>query len=199
MKPFVKEVTGVENVPLKGAFIIVANHESYLDPFIIYYSLLRKMNRKIYFLAMRGRTKFLWKMGFDRIFREWAAIVPLADGKEKALRNIGGLLKKGEVAGLFPGGPRALDGRLTHGKTGAVRLALAAKVPIVPIGIKGSIEVAPGNKLMPKFKRVITVNIGEAISFKKFRGKISKKVLVSLTNKVMKEISALTGKKYLYG
>ncbi len=200
LKPLIKDVRGVENAPLKGAFIIVANHESYLDPFIILYSLIKRTNKKIHFIAMTGRTKFLWKIGiFNRFFREWAGIVPLDDGKRKALKNIENLLRGGNIAGLFPGGPRALDGRLTSGKTGAVRLALAAKVPILPIGIKGSIEVAAGDRLMPKFKRVIAVKVGKPIYFKKFYSKkLSKKILVELTNKVMKEISGLSGKKYLY-
>jgi 1-acyl-sn-glycerol-3-phosphate acyltransferase len=200
LSPFIKEINGVENVPLKGPLIIAANHESYLDPFIIYHALIWRLNKKIYFLAMTGRTKLLWKIKlFDRLFRTWGAIVPLDDGKDVALKRIEVLLREGKVAGLFPGGPRAQGGCLTRGKTGAVRLALAAKAPVLPIGIRGSGKIAPGDKLIPKFKKAIVVNIGKPIYFNEFYNKkLSKKVLLDLTKKLMKEIAALTGKKYLY-
>ena len=190
---FARRVKGLENIPKKGPFIVAANHESYLDPFIVTGILLPKIKKKVHWLAMKGR---FWKIFGDHISRDWAACVPLNEGKEKALNELTRLLKDGENVGIFPGGPRSLSGDLTRGKTGVSRLVLGAHVPVIPMGLIGTYEIAPREKLFPRFKRA-DVNIGKPIHFDKYYKKtVTKKMLREMVDKVMIEIAKLAKKRY---
>jgi len=192
---FLKEINGIENIPKKGSFVITANHESYLDPFFIVSAVIPLLNKKIHFLAMKGR---FWDLFGDRISRQWAGCVCLDEGKEKAFRNLLSLLKNGEIAGIFIEGQRSLDGELQKGKTGVVRLALEARVPILPIGLIGTSEIARGNSIMPRLKRA-RMEIGKPIILDEhYNKKIDDKLLRELTDEVMHGISDLTGKPYRY-
>ncbi|MEK6948662.1 MAG: lysophospholipid acyltransferase family protein [Nanoarchaeota archaeon] len=192
---FLKEVAGMKNIPKKGPFIITSNHESYLDPFFICSVVIPLLNKKIHFLAMKGR---FWDLFGDRISRRWAGCVCLDKGKEKAFRNLLSLLNNGEIAGIFIEGQRSQDGELQKGKTGVVRLALEAQVPILPIGLIGTSEIARGNSLIPRLKRA-RMKIGKPILLDEhYNKKIDDKLLRELTRKIMHSISALTNKPYPY-
>jgi len=188
--PFIKRTDGKKNIPKKGPFIIVANHNSYLDPFIIYKVVYPHINQKIHFLAMKGR---FWDKFGDKISRG-VGCIPLDEGKEKALNEMESLLNQGKVVALFPGGPRSLDGSLPKGRTGAVRLALATNALILPIGIIGAYEIAPRDNLIPKLKRC-EVKIGKPISIKT-KKEITKRLLHHLTDKMMMEITKLSKEDY---
>jgi 1-acyl-sn-glycerol-3-phosphate acyltransferase len=137
LRLFIRKIHGLKNVPAEGPFIVAANHDSYLDPFLIDASLYSKINQKIHWLAMMGR---FWKFFGDKIAHDWIGCVPLDQGKKKALKELELFLKKGENVGIFPGGPRSLDGSLTRGRTGAARLALGARVPVIPVGLIGTYD-----------------------------------------------------------
>ena len=188
---FIRKAEGLGNLP-KAPYILAANHDSYLDPLLVASAVCKKMEKPLHYLAMKGR---FWNLFGDHISRKWAGCVPLDEGKKKAVKELTRLLKKGDTVGIFPGGPRSLDGNLTRGKTGAVRLALAADAPIVPVGIIGSYEIASREKLIPNFKRC-EIKFGKPIYYKK--QKITKKLLRKLTNELMEEIAKLINKKYLY-
>jgi len=192
---FLKEVKGIENIPKKGPFIIASNHECYLDPFLIISAITPLKDKKIHFLANKGR---FWDFFGDNISRQWAGAVPLDEGKEKAFQELLYLLKKEEIVALFIEGQRSLDGKLLKGKTGVVRLALKSNVPILPIGLIGTFEIAPRDKLMPKLKRA-KMNIGRVIYLdKQYENDINERLLRNLTDKVMHTISRLTNEPYNY-
>ena len=192
---FLKEIKGIENIPKKGPFIIASNHECYLDPFLIMSVVIPIKDKKIHFLANKGR---FWDFFGDRISRHWVGAIPLDEGKEKAFQELLDLLKKSEIVALFIEGQRSLDGRLMKGKTGVVRLALKSNAPILPIGLIGTFEIAPRDKLMPKLKRA-KMNIGKAIYLDKHYSKdINERLLRNLTDKVMHTISRLTNEPYNY-
>ncbi len=197
LRLFVRKVNGLDNVPENGPYIIASNHDSYLDPLIIDAVFYRKINQKIHWLAMKGR---FWNIFGERIARKWAGCVPLDEGKKKALKELTNLLIKGDNVGIFPGGPRSLDGNLTEGKTGISRLVLGARVPVIPVGLTGTFDIAPRNKLIPKLKRT-DVNIGKPIYFTTYFGKYfdrphTKRMLKEIVDKVMREIAKLTGRRY---
>ena len=194
LRLFVRRVVGKENLP-QPPFIVAANHESYLDPLLIVAVLVPRKDKQVHFLAMKGR---FWHVFGDYISRKWAGCVPLDEGKEKALAELERLLKKGDIVGIFPGGPRSLDGNLTRGRTGAVRLAIAARVPIVPAGIIGAYDIASGDRLVPRLKRAEIV-FGKPIHLTPLYGKrITKSMLRTHTDKLMEEIAQLIHKKYVH-
>ena len=107
-------------------------------------------------------------------------------------------LKKGEPIGIFPEGRRSPNGKLQKAKNGAAKIALTAKIPILPIGMVDSYYLWPKGKTFPKIKKRIRMNIGKPMYFDKYYGKINKKNLRLVTNTIMKEIARLSNQKYRY-
>ena len=124
-----RKINGMENIPDDITFIIISNHEKLVDPLLILYPILKKLNKKVHFLS----TGNWWFLG-ETICRKWAGCIPLFDSKQ-AYKEAKELIESGEIVGIFPeGGTR----RTKNPKTGAVRLALETKNPILPITIKSS-------------------------------------------------------------
>ena len=145
-----KSIKGAENIPGKMPFIIVTNHErTLLDALIIIYPILKKSNKKVHFLAHTG----WWFLG-ETICRDWAGCVPLFDPKnpKQAYKELKKLINSGEIIGIFPEGDIK---KTKKPKTGAIRLAIETKTPILPIGLKSS--------WIPFSS---TLNIGKPIYFK---------------------------------
>ena len=152
----IKRIQGENNIPKNRNFIIISNHEHLIDPLYIIYSVLWKLNKKVHFVA----TPTWWFLG-EKICRQWAGGIPLFNS-EQAYKEAKELIKSGEIIGIFPeGGTR----RTKNPKTGAIRLALETKTPILPIGIKSS--YLPFNS---------TVNIGKLVHLKK-KNNIKKQTL----------------------
>ena len=190
---FLKNIEGTENIPKKGPFILTSNHESYLDPLLIGSVIIPLLNKKIHFLAKKG---YFWEFFGDKIAEDWGGCVSLSDSKEKVLQKLMLLLKQSEIIGIFIEGTESLDGELKRGKTGTVRLALKAKIPILPIGLIGTFNITPRNKLIPKLKRA-KLRIGKPIYLDKYyQKKIDNRLLRKLTDDIMNVISQLTGKPY---
>ena len=174
---FVREVKGIKNIPSKGPFILISNHQCYLDPFLISSVMMPIQNKKIHFLAEKGR---FWDFFGDTISRKWAGCVCADDGREKVLQELSSLLKKGKNVAIFIEGRRSDDGKLKRGKVGAASLALEAQVPILPVGLVGSFDIAPGTQLIPNLKRS-EIRIGKLIYLDKY---YKKKVTVSRDKQV---------------
>lgn len=194
VKLYVKKVNGLENLPKKGACIIVANHASYMDHLMIGAYIISHLNRRLHFLAKKEH--------FDNIFKKawhnYVGAIPLdrEKGGRKALKFAVKALKEGKIIAIHPEGTRSLTGKLQKGKTGVAQLALTTKVPVIPIGLIGTFEIMPKGKYIPKFKRAI-MNIGKPIYFNEHYDKrISKKILREATTKIMKEIARLSNQKY---
>ena len=194
LRLFIRKVDGLENLP-KKAFVLSANHESYFDSYLINAITLPHLDKIVHVLTVK--TGLGIKLVGEKISKKWAGVILLEKGKEKeALDETVQLLKKGEIVGIYPGGRTSK--RLRKGKTGAVRAALRARVPIVPVGLIGTYNIAPKERRIPALKRC-EIRIGEPIYLTKYYNKkITKALLRKLTDELMLEIARLTGKKYLY-
>jgi 1-acyl-sn-glycerol-3-phosphate acyltransferase len=156
---------GQENLPRKGGAVIACNHVSYLDFALIGIGALHT-KRYIRFMAKKG--------AFDNKIAG-----PLLRGMKHISvdRENGGAsfvtalkaLRSGEVVGIFPEATISQSFEIKGMKSGAVRLAIGAQVPIVPVVIWGSQRI--WTKGLPKdFRRKsIPVHIayGEPIYFAK--------------------------------
>ena len=191
---WVKQVNGFENLPKKGAFIVAANHTSYMDHLIIGTYIIPHFNSKLHFLAKKEHFENI----FQKIWHTYGGAIPIdrqAGGKEALIWAVKAL-KEGKIIGIYPEGTRSLTGKLQKAKTGVARLALATKVPVVPIGLIGTFEILPKGKYIPKFRRAI-MNIGKPIHFTEyFNKKINKRMLREVTTKIMKEVAKLSKQKY---
>ena len=196
IKLYVREVNGLENIPKKGAFIAAANHASYMDHLIIASYIVKHLNKKFHFLAKKEHFDNFLK----KAWHSYAGAIPLdrQSGGKEALKLAVKALKQGKIIAVHPEGTRSLTGKLQKAKTGVARLALLSKAPVVPIGLKGTFEILPKGKYIPKFKRAV-MNIGKPMYFAAYHNKkINKKTLREVTTKIMKEIARLCNQKYNY-
>jgi len=194
IKFWIKKVNGLENLPKKSAFIVAANHASYMDHFIIVSTLVKHLNRKVHFIAKKEHFDNIFK----KIWHNYVGAIPIdrEKGGKEALKWAVKALKEGKIIGIHPEGTRSLTGKLQKAKTGIAQLALNTKVPVVPIGLIGTFEILPKGKYIPKLKKA-TMNIGKPLYFNKnYNKSINKKVLREVTTKVMKEIAKLSKQKY---
>ncbi|MDP3765849.1 MAG: lysophospholipid acyltransferase family protein [Nanoarchaeota archaeon] len=194
VKLWVSKVNGLGNLSKKGAFIIAANHASYMDHMIIGAYIISYLDRKLHFLAKKEH--------FDNFFKKWwhnyISAIPTdrQEGGKEALKSAIKALKEGKIIAIHPEGTRTLTGKLQKARTGIARLALISKVPVVPIGLIGTFEMLPKGKYIPKFKRAI-MNIGKPMYFHEYYNKkINKRILREVTIKIMKEIAKLSKQKY---
>ncbi len=144
---------GKEHMPRSSAssFLIAANHQTYIDPVWIC-------------LPFRRKLRF---MAFDRAF-EWHGIgplirylgaIPVSHGSgitvSKTKETIRAL-NDGAILTVFPEGGREFsDGLFLPFLTGAVRIAMRARVPILPVTVRGGNRIWPrGQKYPNLFRRV---------------------------------------------
>ena len=131
------KVKGVQNVPRKGGVLIVANHQSYLDPMLVGVRLPRA-------------TSFLAKSElFNNRFTRWilsklcAFSVRQGEGDIGAVREAIRRLKEGRALVIFPEGSRTQTGELDAVQPGVGLIARKAGVPVVPCIIEGSFAAWP--------------------------------------------------------
>jgi 1-acyl-sn-glycerol-3-phosphate acyltransferase len=194
LSPWVREVKGLGNIPRDKNFLVSANHASYLDHLIVSSIIINYTGKAIHYLAKKEH----FQTPFQRRWHEYTGAIPIdrQAGGQEALKVALKYLKKNKIIGVYPEGTRTLTGKLQKGKTGVARLALGARVPVLPIGLKGTFQILPKGRNIPRLKRA-TVNIGKLMYFKEYYGKENdKKVLRLVTTKVMKEIAKLCGQRY---
>lgn len=144
------EYNGVENVPAHGGLIIASNHQTYIDPFWLSVPIKRPTRYLAWSAAFR------WPI-VGRCLT-WFGAWPLAlEGSDPAaIRRSLQWLREGGAVVIFPEGARsAADGSLERFKAGAVRLALEAQVPILPVTIKGGNRVWPRGWRFPRLGKVV--------------------------------------------
>ncbi|HKP83595.1 MAG TPA: lysophospholipid acyltransferase family protein [Pyrinomonadaceae bacterium] len=144
------EFVGLENVPSDGGLIIAANHQTYMDPFWISVPIKRPTR----YLAWSDA--FRWPVVGRCLV--WFGAWPLAlEGSDPGpIRRSLQWLRDGGAVVIFPEGGRSTEGgSLERFKAGAVRLALEAQVPILPVTIKGGNRIWPRGWRFPRPGKVI--------------------------------------------
>ena len=138
-----------EHIPQSGGLIIASNHQTYIDPFWIS-------------CPVKRPTRYLaWDAAFNwplvgtmlRLFGSW----PLQlEGSDPApIRRSLQWLREGGAVVIFPEGGRGhADGSMRRLKAGAVRMALEAGVPILPVTIRGGHRVWPSSYRLPRLTPV---------------------------------------------
>lgn len=145
--------TGRENIPRKsaGSFLIVANHQTYIDPVWI----CTPMRRRMRYMAIE--KAFAWPI-VGPVMKFMGAFPLAADerGAISAMREAIRSLRESSVVTVFPeGGREFADGVMFPFKTGAARIAMQAGVPILPVTIRGGNRIWPqGQKYPHLFRRV---------------------------------------------
>jgi 1-acyl-sn-glycerol-3-phosphate acyltransferase len=129
-------IEGEMHLPTAGPCILASNHISYLDPLTLAYVADRR-GRRVRFLA---KAELFDKRGLGSLLRT-ARQIPVERGTADAsgaLSAAVGALRRGECVAVFPEGTISLDLEPMRGKSGTARLAQAAGVPVVPVGLWGT-------------------------------------------------------------
>jgi 1-acyl-sn-glycerol-3-phosphate acyltransferase len=126
---------GLQNIPSKGAAVLVCNHVSYLDALIIAGSCRRPirfvMHDSYYHIPV---LKHLFRL---------ARVIPIASGKRhpgilrRAMAEIDAALHGGELVCLFPEGRLTRTGTIGRFRPGIERIVRSRPVPVVPLALRG--------------------------------------------------------------
>ena len=199
LKLFRPWAEGADYVPRTGPAILASNHLSFSDHFFAPLPL----PRKVVFLA---KSEYFTGRGikglFSRAFFSGVGQIPVdrSGGKasERALATGLRVLAGGELLGIYPEGTRTPDGRLFRGKTGVARLALEARVPVIPCAMIGGFEFQPPGRITPQFKVRPGVRFGKPLDFSRYYGMENDRlVLRAVTDEIIYEIMKLSGQEYV--
>jgi len=144
---FKYKYSGKENIG-EGAGIIVGNHQSYLDAFMLNNAFTYKEMENNYYIA----TALHFKSNFMKYLAGRGNII-LVDANrnlKNTLQAAAKVLKSGKKLLIFPEGARTRDGQLQEFKKTFAILAKELNVPIYPFVLKGAYEAFPYNKKFPK-------------------------------------------------
>ena len=151
--PMLVTVTGRENIDKKQSYVVVSNHQSHYDIFVLYGWLgvdfkwvMKKELRKIPFLGYACDT--LGHIYIDRSDSK-SALASLQEAKTK--------IKDGTSVIFFPEGTRNATDEMLPFKKGAFQMALDLGVPVLPVSILNTKKILPPKtlKLFPGRARLI--------------------------------------------
>ena len=138
------KVTGLDQLPKTGAFIISSNHQSYLDPLV----LASVLPRDVFLRAFAvGTSEIFGKGMMRRLARSIKVMVLDPDANLVPAMRAGAFgLRQGMTLVLYPEGERSMDGTPRTFKKGAAILSIHLQVPIVPAAIEGFYQAWPRNR-----------------------------------------------------
>ncbi len=177
---------GLENLPPRGdsGMIIVMNHVSWVDIPVI--GTLLPFEYRLSWLAKSEL--------FENPVAGWwlrqMMVIPIRRGKRDvaAMDTVVDALKAGAVLLIFPEGTRSPSGVLQTGRGGAIRMAMQAGVPLVPMAITGT-EYGPRGSFT---RKPVVLTIGKPYKIPlTVDGKIPPDLMDQLTNEMMLQIATL--------
>ena len=188
-----REWSGAENLPSEGGYVVCPNHYSYLEPLVFGH-----------FLVDNGHApRYLGKI---EVFRApvVGAIVRGADqipvyresGKASdAYRAAVAAVRAGKGVAIYPEGTLTRDPDLwpMRGKTGAARVALETRCPVVPVATWGAQDIlAPYSRrlrLLPR--KTVKVRAGRPVPLEDLYDEpASAEVLAEATTRIMSALTA---------
>jgi 1-acyl-sn-glycerol-3-phosphate acyltransferase len=154
-------VEGVDRIPADGPVLLASNHISYFDPIAIG-NVGALAGRRVRFLA---KSELFEKRHMAFALRRMGQIpVVRGTGDAGALDRATAALRAGECVHVFPEGTISDDFEPMAGKTGVARLARAAGVDVLPVGLWGTHRVIPPGEQEPeRFRTPITAVVGEPV------------------------------------
>ncbi|WP_114908198.1 1-acyl-sn-glycerol-3-phosphate acyltransferase [Ornithinimicrobium murale] len=196
-KPWVE---GVEHVPESGGAIFASNHLSFSDSIFLPLVVDRRMTfpAKNEYFTGTGVKGWLTKNFFKGLGQ-----IPIdrsgGSASMAALNSGLRVLNRGELFGIYPEGTRSPDGKLYKGKTGVARLALEARVPVIPVAMINTEKAQPTGQVIPNIERgQVGVRFGRPLDFSRYEGmEDDRTVLRSITDEIMYELMQLSGQEYV--
>jgi 1-acyl-sn-glycerol-3-phosphate acyltransferase len=194
-RPWVK---GLDNVPAEGAAILASNHLSFSDSIFMPLTVPRPvvfLAKSEYFTGtgLKGRLT----AAFFRLTNQLPMDRSGGAASAQSLNAGMDVLRNGSLLGIYPEGTRSPDGRLYRGKVGVARLALQARVPVIPVAMIGTDKVQPIGKRVPHIRRIGMI-FGEPLDFSRYYGMEDDRLIQrSVTDEIMYELMRLSGQEYV--
>jgi 1-acyl-sn-glycerol-3-phosphate acyltransferase len=193
---FKLEIKGGEKLPREGAYVLAPNHMSEIDPLVVALAVWR-IGRAPRFMAKES----LFRVPVLGWVLRATGMVPVAraasaSAARATLQASETLVRHGRGVIVYPEGSLTREPDLwpMRGKTGAVRLALAGGIPVIPMAQWGAQQVLPryGKLKLWPLRRRVTVLIGDPVDLSAFEGSAtSQTALVEATDVVMAAVSQL--------
>lgn len=139
---------GMKNIPRTGGALLVANHQSFLDPPLVAAFLPREMH------FMARRSLFQIPLVGPFIARCNAFPIDRDSADLKGVRQAIAKLREQNLLLVFPEGTRTVNGDIGPMKPGVGILAGRAAVPVVPVLIEGAYAVWPKGAILPGFGKI---------------------------------------------
>ena len=193
---FKVEVTGMEKLPKKGAYILTPNHATNVDGLAVAYFIYIILKRGPHFFAKEALFniplvgKVLLAGGQIPVFRKGG------QRNDDSFKIANLYLQAGHTICIYPEGTLTREPNLwpMRGKTGAIRLALDSGVPVYPIAHWGSEQIMGrySSKFRPGFWKKVQILVGDEIDLAKYRKPdLSPEELLEATEHVMRRITSL--------
>jgi 1-acyl-sn-glycerol-3-phosphate acyltransferase len=186
------EISGQENLPAHGSFVLTPNHYSNIDPFVVGLSVW-KTGRAPRYLAKAS----LWRAPILGWFMKKTGQVPVertGTSRTDPLRQAREIAASGQGVVIYPEGSLTRDPGLwpMRGKSGAVRIALQADLPVIPMVHWGAQRIMGFDNRLHVFRRPrVRVHFGEPVDLSAYRGQqLDSAVLTAATGTVMQAITA---------
>jgi 1-acyl-sn-glycerol-3-phosphate acyltransferase len=148
---------GVENLPQEGGFVLAANHVSNLDPWPLGIPLFPRR----YLRFMAKSELFWWPLG-PLIRLGGAFKVRRGEGDLEAINRAVELVRDGHIVVMFPHGTRQRKGLVKrhrpHSHSGAARIALEARTPLVPAAIAGTDRLSRLGQLRVRYGKPLDLD-----------------------------------------
>jgi 1-acyl-sn-glycerol-3-phosphate acyltransferase len=176
-------LSGLENIPAAGPFIIASNHLSWFDvPLVPSY-----FSRPVIYMAKE--EAFLGRIGW--LVRFMGAFpVKRGEADRQALRTADEQLKAGNIIVIFPEGTRSKTHTMAQGHSGLGMIALRSGAPVLPVAVTGS------EKLLKKFRPRVTVTYGQPMTLKPKGQKVTREDVDDTTAQVMHRIAEMLPPEY---
>jgi 1-acyl-sn-glycerol-3-phosphate acyltransferase len=181
------EVSGLEQVPAEGPFILASNHHNYFDAVVLGVTI----PRHIHFLVM---PRVYHASPLHPTLHRWLGSIPvnLERPDPGAIKRTLRVLENGGIVGIFPEGPFSREGRLEPGQPGVAMLALRSGVPVVPAAISGTYEALAGRRFYVPRNHPLAVRFGQPLHFHQTRRRrASHANREEITRRIMSHIAAL--------
>lgn len=185
-------VIGRRNIPKAPNTLLVANHQSMIDSFLVGFAgFFGPSWIHPYLIPWNpAAEENFYKTRFGSWWADQWKCIPVRPGRRdlKALHRMIGALRGGTMT-LFPEGTRSRDGTIGRGRPGAGLLILANRPTVVPVTIDGMDRVLPIGCRIPKVFKRVTVMFGPSVDYSEFLGQErSKETAQQIVDKVMDRI-----------
>jgi 1-acyl-sn-glycerol-3-phosphate acyltransferase len=151
------EVSGTENLPADGGYVLACNHVSNFDPWPLGMPLWPSR-----FLRFMAKSELYWWP--LRLVLDNAGAFPVRRGQRdvQAIATAVALARDGHVVAMFPEGTRRQKGLVkrfdARPRSGAARIALEAGVPLVPAAVKGTDRLLRLGKLSVAYGAAVEID-----------------------------------------